>query len=81
MREPTPRDPAGVLQPILIGAAGDCYQIYLQDLERTGQSSTARPLGVVVDRVSHRARTIVRPQPLLPQERFIPLNLIAPIDG
>jgi len=79
-RDAAPRETAGVgdLHPDLIRVARACYQTYLDDLDRTGQPS-ARPLGVAVDRVSHRATAIVDPkQPLLPQEHFIPLHLIAP---
>ena len=85
MREPTfssaDTTRVGNLHPELIRVARDCYYTYLRDLERTGQSQTELPIGIAVDRVSHRAKPIVdRKQPLLPQEHFVPRHLIDPND-
>jgi hypothetical protein len=86
MREPTSAaapetSGGGNLHPDLIRIARTTYHTYLNDRERTGQVMRDRPIGVAVDRVSHRATVIIhRTQPLLPQEYLVPLHLIDPND-
>ncbi|TAF50383.1 MAG: hypothetical protein EAZ61_12785 [Oscillatoriales cyanobacterium] len=86
MREPTSTaapdiSVGGNLYPVLIRIARHTYHTYLDDLERTGTDRRDRPIGVAVDRVSHRATVILQPtQPLLPQEYLVPLHLIDPND-
>jgi len=86
MREPTSAaapDPSGGgnLHPDLIRIARTTYQTYLTDRHRIGQAIRDQPIGVAVDRVSHRATVIRhRSQPLLPQEYLVPLHLIDPND-
>lgn len=92
MREPTSAAALDIstgrnLYPDLIRIARHTYHTYLDDLERTGQvrpdrrDRPDRPIGVAVDRVSHRATVILQPtQPLLPQEYLVPLHLIDPND-
>ncbi|NJN61512.1 MAG: hypothetical protein HC795_08285 [Coleofasciculaceae cyanobacterium RL_1_1] len=71
----------GNLYPDLIRIARNTYYTYLDDRERTGQGRRDRPIGVAVDRVSHRATVITDiAQPLLPQEYLVPLHLIDPND-
>lgn len=89
MREPTSTAALDIstgrnLYPDLIRIARNTYRTYLDDLERTGQvrpDRGDRPIGVAVDRVSHRATVILQAtQPLLPQEYLVPLHLIDPND-
>lgn len=89
MREPTSAaapdtSGGGNLYPDLIRIARSTYYTYLDDRERTGQGRRDhrdRPIGVAVDRVSHRATVITDiTQPLLPQEYLVPLHLIDPND-
>ena len=95
MREPTSAaapdtSGGGNLYPDLIRIARSTYYTYLDDRERTGlgrgdrgdrRDRRDRPIGVAVDRVSHRATVITDiTQPLLPQEYLVPLHLIDPND-
>jgi hypothetical protein len=63
-------DPYGLFDPALLRAAKDIYNFYCQinpDRERRRQ-----PIGVAIDKLSHRGKLIFSSYPiLLPEENFI----------
>ncbi len=64
------------LSPVILRAARNIYQAHV-DTHGTQQ----RPLGVAIDRYTHRGQLIFSGQPvLLPQECFVPINDIEMFD-
>ncbi|MEB3338738.1 MAG: hypothetical protein VKJ46_14810 [Leptolyngbyaceae bacterium] len=60
-----------LLDPSLLRAARQIYRTYYE----SQTESFPRPLGVAIDRNSHRGKLIFARKPiLLPQEHFIPFN-------
>jgi hypothetical protein len=62
-----------LLNPELLQAARQIYQTYYE----VHPEDTRRPIGIAISRTSRRGKLIYTERPiLLPQELFIPLNLI-----
>lgn len=69
----TPGDSYILLDPELIQAARQIYQTYYE----VHPNDTRRPFGIAISRKSRRGKLIYTERPvLLPQETFIPLDLI-----
>ncbi|HEY9702382.1 MAG TPA: hypothetical protein V6C58_08045 [Allocoleopsis sp.] len=66
-----------LIDPALIRAARKVYQMYFEvDPDRI-----PRPMGVAVDRVTHKGHVIFSQRPiLLPREYFVPFNQIESFD-
>jgi len=70
-------DAPHVLEPDLIRAARLSYYEYVAAMPAIG--ATDRPIGIAVNRISHRAKVVFRQKPLLlPQEYFVPAHLVDP---
>jgi hypothetical protein len=73
---PEPVEPmtfSALLDPALLQAARYIYQTYYE----VHPEQTQRPIGIAIDRYSHRGKLIFGQKPiLLPKECFIPLNQI-----
>lgn len=69
-------DPMGyspLLDPGLLQSARDIYRAYYE----VHPDETRRPIGLAIDRYTHRGKLIFGVKPvLLPQECFIPLDQI-----
>jgi hypothetical protein len=62
-----------LLDPSLLRAANQIYRTYSEVHPNRGQ----RPLGVAIDRFTHRGKLIFANKPiLLPQECFVPFSQI-----
>jgi hypothetical protein len=72
-RESLSREAYLLLDAELIQAARQIYQTYYE----VHPDDTRRPYGIAISRKSRRGKLIYTERPiLLPQETFIPLNLI-----
>lgn len=67
-----PMDFSALLDPSLLQAARQIYRTFYEV-----HPEQERPLGVAIDRFTHRGKLIFTGKPvLLPQECFVPLNQI-----
>jgi hypothetical protein len=66
-------DFSALLDPSLLQSARHIYRTYFE----VHPEQVQRPLGVAIDRFTHRGKLIFAGKPvLLPQECFVPLNHI-----
>ncbi|NEQ25687.1 MAG: hypothetical protein F6K28_42845 [Microcoleus sp. SIO2G3] len=66
-------DISALLDPSLLQAARQIYRTYFE----VHPDQVQRPLGVAIDRFTHRGKLIFRSKPiLLPQECFVPISQI-----
>lgn len=66
-------DFSALLDPSLLQAARQIYRTYYE----VHPEQIQRPLGVAIDRFTHRGKLIFTGKPvLLPQECFVPINQI-----
>jgi hypothetical protein len=70
-----PLDLSALLDPSLLQSARQIYRTYYE----VHPDQVQRPIGVAIDRFTHRGQLIFTRKPvLLPQECFIPLSQIEP---
>jgi hypothetical protein len=68
-----PMDFSSLLDPALLQTARQIYRTYYE----VHPEQTRRPIGIAIDRVTHRGKLIFGQKPiLLPQECFVPLSQI-----
>ena len=68
-------DFSSFFDPTLLQAAQQIYRTYYE----VHPDEVQRPLGVAIDRFSHRGKLIFNGKPiLLPRECFVPINHIEP---
>lgn len=73
MAQPERMDFSALLDPSLLQAARHIYRTYFE----VHPDQIQRPLGVAIDRFTHRGKLIFRNKPvLLPQECFVPISQI-----
>jgi hypothetical protein len=71
--EPKRFDFSALLDPTLLQAARHIYRNYYE----VHVEQSRRPLGVAIDRVTHRGQLVFMGKPiLLPQECFVPITQI-----
>jgi hypothetical protein len=70
-----PIDFSALLDPSILHSAREIYRTYYE----VHPDEVQRPLGVAIDRYSHRGKLIFNGKPvLLPKECFVPINQIEP---
>lgn len=68
-------DFAALLDPTLLQSARQIHRTYFE----VHPDEVQRPLGVVIDRTSHRGKLVFNGKPvLLPNECFVPITQIEP---
>ena len=75
VRPQEPMDFSALLDPSLLQSARHIYRTYYE----VHPEQIQRPLGVAIDRFTHRGKLIFTGKPvLLPQECFVPITQIEP---
>jgi hypothetical protein len=75
VKPPEQMDFSSLLDPSLLQSARHIYRTYYE----VHPEQVQRPLGVAIDRFTHRGKLIFTGKPvLLPQECFVPISQIEP---